>query len=128
MNATELAQLIAATADAKSGNDVVILDVSEILTFCDDFVIVSASNTRLVGAICEDIEAQVAAALDVRPNAVEGLDVRRWVLMDYGDVVVHVFLDEERAYYRLDRLYGDAPRVPFTPERRGPGESADVSA
>jgi ribosome-associated protein len=128
MNATELAQMIAVAADAKSGSDVVILDVSEILTFCDAFVIVSATNTRLVGAIVEDIEAQVAAGADVRPAAVEGLDVRRWVLMDYGDVVVHVFLDEERTYYRLERLYGDAPRVAFTPERGGPGESADVSA
>jgi ribosome-associated protein len=128
MNARELAQLIAVTADAKSGSDVVILDVSEILTFCDVFVIVSATNTRLVGAIVQEIEDQVATAIDLRPAAVEGLDVRRWVLMDYGDVVVHVFLDEERAYYRLERLYGDAPRVPFTPDRRTPGESADVSA
>jgi len=128
MNARELAQLIAVSADAKSGIDVVILDVSQILTFCDAFVIVSATNTRLVGAIVQEIEDQVARAADVRPAAVEGLDVRRWVLMDYGDVVVHVFLDEERAYYRLERLYGDAPRVPFTSDRRGPGESAGVSA
>jgi ribosome-associated protein len=128
MNALELAQRIASVADGKSGSDVVILNVGEILSFCDAFVIVSATNTRLVGAIVEEIEAQVAATVDIRPAAVEGLDVRRWVLMDYGDVVVHVFLDEERTYYRLERLYGDAPRVAFTPERPGSGESADVSA
>jgi ribosome-associated protein len=120
--------MIAVAADAKAGRDVVILDVAGILTFCDAFVIVSATNTRLVGAIVEDVEAQVAAAIDIRPSAVEGLDVRRWVLMDYGDVVVHVFLDEEREYYRLERLYGDAPRVPFTPQRGDQAQSANVSA
>jgi ribosome-associated protein len=128
MNALELAQRIAVIADAKSGSDVVILDVGGILSFCDAFVIVSAGNTRLVGAIVEDIEARLFADVDLKPAAVEGLDVRRWVLMDYGDVVVHVFLDEEREYYRLERLYGDAPRVPFTPERPGSGQPADVSA
>jgi ribosome-associated protein len=128
MNALELAQQIAAVADGRSGHDVVILDVGEILTFCDAFVIVSAGNTRLVGAIVEDIEARLFTDAGIKPAAVEGLDVRRWVLMDYGDVVVHVFLDEEREYYRLERLYGDAPRVPFTPERPDSGQPADVSA
>jgi ribosome-associated protein len=111
MNSLDLARAAAVAADDKGGRDVVVLDVSKILTIADAFVIVSAGNTRLVGAIAEEVEEQLAVLHDVRPAAVEGLDARRWVLLDYGDIIVHVFLDEERTYYRLERLYGDAPRI-----------------
>jgi ribosome-associated protein len=111
MTSLDLARSAASAADDKGGHDVVVLDVSQILTICDAFVIASAGNTRLVAAIAEEVELQLAERLDRRPAAVEGLDARRWVLLDYGDIIVHVFLDEERQYYRLERLYGDAPRV-----------------
>jgi ribosome-associated protein len=107
----ELARAAAVAADAKGGHDVVVLDVSEILSIADAFVVVSAGNTRLVAAVAEEVEEQVRAQLGISPASVEGLDARRWVLLDYSDVIVHVFLDEERDYYRLERLYGDAPRV-----------------
>jgi ribosome-associated protein len=89
----------------------VILEVGEVLVVADEFVIASAGNDRQVKAIVGDIERAIAEAGHGRPLRVEGLDDRHWVLIDYGDVVVHVFLDETRGYYELERLWSDVPRV-----------------
>jgi ribosome-associated protein len=89
----------------------VILEVAQVLVVADEFVIASAGNDRQVKAIVEEVEHQVAEAGMAKPLRVEGLDDRHWVLLDYGDVVVHVFLDETREYYELERLWGDVPRV-----------------
>jgi ribosome-associated protein len=104
----------ARAADAKGGDRTVVLRVGEVLGITELFVVTSASNTRLVRAVVEDIEAQVAAEHDVRPRRIEGRDDLRWVLMDYGDWVAHVFLDEARAFYDLERLWADVPRVAWT--------------
>jgi ribosome-associated protein len=88
-----------------------VLEVGDVLVVADEFVIVSASNDRQVKAIVDDVERVVAEGGHGRPLRVEGLDDRHWVLMDYGDVVVHVFLDETRTYYELERLWRDVPRV-----------------
>lgn len=128
MSSFDLARAAAAAADDRSGRDIVVLDVSGILTICDAFVIVSAPNTRLVAAIAEEVEEQLGALHGLKPVAVEGLDVRRWVLLDYGDVIVHIFLDEERDYYRLERLYSDAPRVEWAPSALGPQASGGEGA
>jgi ribosome-associated protein len=89
----------------------VILEVADVLVVADEFVIASAGNDRQVKAIVEEVERRVAEAGLAKPLRVEGLDDRHWVLLDYGDVVVHVFLDETRAYYELERLWADVPRV-----------------
>jgi ribosome-associated protein len=89
----------------------VILEVAQVLVVADEFVIASAPNDRQVKAIVEEVEHQVAEAGLAKPLRVEGLDDRHWVLLDYGDVVVHVFLEETRQYYELERLWGDVPRV-----------------
>jgi len=73
------------------------------------FVLVSASNTRQVRTIVEEIEVALKASDGEGPRAVEGLDDASWVLMDFGDVIVHVFLTDTRAFYDLDRLWADAP-------------------
>lgn len=109
--ARDLAMVAARTADAKGAQDVVVLEVGDVLVVADEFVIASASNDRLVKAIVDDVERLVAEAGFSRPLRVEGLDDRHWVLIDYGDVVVHVFLDETREYYELERLWGDVPRL-----------------
>ncbi len=88
-----------------------ILEVGDVLVVADEFVIASASNDRLVKAIVDDIEQAVDAAGFGKPLRAEGLDDRHWVLIDYGDVVVHVFLEETREYYELERLWSDVPRV-----------------
>jgi ribosome-associated protein len=113
---TDAAAIAAArAADAKGGTATVVLRVGEVLGITELFVITSAPNTRLVRAVVEDIEQKVAEAHGVRPTRIEGREDLRWVLMDYGDWVAHVFLDEARAFYDLERLWADVPRLPWDP-------------
>jgi ribosome-associated protein len=114
------AVLAAQVASAKKAENPLVLDVGDLLGITDAFVIVSAPNTRLVKTIADDVEEQVAAAGGPRPLRLEGLSDRRWVLIDYGSFVVHVFLDETRAFYDLERKWSDAPRVRWeaTPDPR----------
>ena len=101
----------ARAADAKSAVDVVVLDVGDVMGLCAEFVICSAGNPRLVRTIAEEVEAKLAAAGGPKPLRTEGLDDLRWVLLDYGDFVVHVFSDEARTYYDLERLWSDVARI-----------------
>ncbi|MBS1836807.1 MAG: ribosome silencing factor [Actinobacteria bacterium] len=101
----------AAAAEDKLATDLLVLRVGPIVGVCEYFVLATAANDRQVRAVVDEIEAQVADQIGERPISVEGADARRWVLLDYGDVVVHVFLSEEREYYRLERLYSDAEVV-----------------
>jgi ribosome-associated protein len=102
-------------ADAKNGTDIVILGVGHLLSITDAFVIASGSSARQVRTISEAVEEQVRAFGGPGPLRIEGLDDARWVLMDYGDFVVHVFIDEAREFYDLERLWGDAERWAWTP-------------
>jgi ribosome-associated protein len=101
----------ARAADDKQARDVVVLDVGEVLALCEWFVIASAANERQVKAICDEIETQLREQHALKPRRVEGLSDRQWVLMDYGDIVVHVFQQEQREFYDLDRLWKDVPRL-----------------
>lgn len=107
----EWCALAARAASDKKADDVVILAVGGILpAVTDAFVIASAPNARLVRTIAEEVEARVKEGGGPSPLHIEGLDDARWVLLDYGDFVVHVFLDEVRTFYDLERLWADAPR------------------
>lgn len=108
-----LALEAARAAADKKATDPVILDVGNVLAICDYFVIASAPNDRQVRAICEAIEERVKESSGQSPRFIEGLDDARWVLMDYGDWLAHVFLEEAREFYDLERLWGDVPRVAF---------------
>jgi ribosome-associated protein len=112
-DALQRSRVAAAAAADKKGEDIVVLDVGDILGIADAFVITSASNTRQVRTIVEEVEKQVREKSEAKPRAVEGLDDASWVLLDYGDVVVHDFLTETRAFYGLERLWADAARVPW---------------
>jgi ribosome-associated protein len=112
----EWARTAARAASAKGGDDTVIIEVGEILAITDAFVITSGRNTRQVKTIAEEVEARLKAEGGISPLRVEGLGDSHWVLLDYGDLVVHVFLDETRAYYDLERLWSDAPRVAWEDE------------
>lgn len=101
----------ARAASDKGGEDTLLLDVSEILAIADAFVITSGLNTRQVRSMAEEVEARVRQAGGGAPMRVEGLDDARWVLLDYGDFVVHIFLDEARRYYDLERLWADSARL-----------------
>jgi ribosome-associated protein len=101
----------ARAADDKKAIDPVVLDVSQTLVITDYFVICSAMNTRQVLTIAEEVEQAVKDAGGRGPVAVEGQREASWVLLDFGGFVVHVFLDETRTFYDLERLWVDAPRV-----------------
>jgi len=119
---TARALVAAAAAADKKGHDIVVLDVAPIISIIDRFVLVSASNTRQVRTIVDEVEEALRTHDGSKPIGVEGLEDASWVLLDYGDVVVHVFLDETRAYYDLDRLWADAARIPFEEQRVAAGE------
>lgn len=106
------AALVAArAADAKLGQDTVVLAMGDLLGVTDAFVVTNGRNSRQVRTIVEEVERAVKEATGRKPWAVEGMHDLRWVLMDYGDFLVHVFLDEAREYYSLERLWGDATHV-----------------
>jgi ribosome-associated protein len=109
--ARDLAVEVARVADAQHGTEIVVLEVGDVLGVAEYFVVVSGSNRRLVGALVEEVEAQCRAATGRSPLRVEGAREQQWVLIDYGDVVVHVFLDETRDFYEIERLFNDVPRV-----------------
>lgn len=105
------ARTAAQAASAKGGEETVIIEVGAVLAITDAFVITSGRNTRQVKTIAEEVEARLKADGGITPLRVEGLGDSQWILLDYGDIVVHVFLDETREYYDLERLWSDAPRV-----------------
>ncbi|MHB8328839.1 MAG: ribosome silencing factor [Acidimicrobiales bacterium] len=106
------AALVAArAADAKLGESTVVLSVGELVGVTDAFVITSGRNSRQVRTIAEEVELRVKEAVGQAPRAIEGKHDLQWVLMDYGDFLVHVFQQEARAYYDLERLWGDAGHV-----------------
>lgn len=109
--ALALALVAARTADAKKGEEVLVLDVGDVLAITELFVVVSAGNRRLVATLADEVEAAVKEECGRAPIRVEGLKEQQWVLIDYGDVVVHVFLDETRRYYEIERLYRDVPII-----------------
>lgn len=109
-----LAEAAARVADEKQGRNIVVLDVGDILGIAELFVVLDAPNRRLVRTLVDEIEQRVRAATGRSPRRVEGLREQQWVLMDYGDVVIHVFLDEIRRFYEIERLYRDAPLVDWT--------------
>ena len=101
----------ARAADDKKGVETLVLGVGEVLAVTDFFVITHGTNPRQVRTIAEEVEEQIKRAGGPGPFRVEGRDDARWVLLDYGDFVVHVFLEETRDFYNLDRLWADAPRL-----------------
>jgi ribosome-associated protein len=104
----DLATTAARAASDKQGGDTIVLAVGELIGITDAFVVTSGANTRQVRTIADEVELRVKLAGGPAPLRVEGLDDARWVLMDFGDFVVHVFLDEVRNFYELARLWGDA--------------------
>ena len=110
--ALAMARVAVAAAADKKAQDIVVLDVSEQLVITDLFVIASAPNERQVQAIVDEVEEKMRLA-GAKPTRREGAREGRWVLLDFVDVVVHVFGTEERAYYQLERLWSDAPKLAF---------------
>lgn len=113
----ELAIAAARAAADKQANDICVLEVSELIGITDHFVIASGATDRQVRAIAEAIE-EALRPLEEKPIRREGERDFRWVLLDYADIVVHVFHEEDRAYYDIERLWRDAPKIDW--EQDGP--------
>jgi len=111
--AHELARVAAQAADGKKALDTIVLDVGDVLAITEAFVVTSAGNRRQVRTIADAVEEEAKILLDRSPVRTEGLDQLQWVLLDYGDVVVHVFAEEQRRFYEIERLYRDVPRVSY---------------
>lgn len=106
-----LATTAARAADDKQATDTIVLSVGGVLGITELFVITGASNRRLVRAVAEEVEGRVRDTCGRTPIRTEGHREQQWVLLDYGDVIVHVFLDEVRQFYEIERLYRDVPRL-----------------
>jgi ribosome-associated protein len=119
----ELALVAAQAASSKKAMDIAILDVSTLIGITDYFVICSGNTERQVKTIVDEIERRLRED-GVKPYRREGEREQRWVLVDYLDVVVHVFHQEDRDFYNLERLWSDAPVVPFDDEEPLAGESS----
>lgn len=108
---TQLLRTAAAAADEKLGTDLVALDVSATLYITDAFLIISAENERQISAIVDAVEEALQKAHGRTPLRREGRGGGDWVLLDFGDIVVHVFSAEQREYYALERLWKDCPVI-----------------
>ncbi|MFC7789551.1 ribosome silencing factor [Microbacterium sp. MAHUQ-60] len=120
-NAIEMLQIAADAADSKGGEDLIALNVSEPLPLVDVFLLVTGSSERNVAAIADEIEDRLVEAGHKRVRR-EGRAEARWVLLDFGDLIVHVFHAEERVYYGLERLWKDCPVIPIELTERVSGE------
>jgi len=118
--AVEVLQIAARAAEATGGEDLVALDVSDPLPLVDIFLLVTGRSERNVAAIADEIEEKLLEA-GVKRLRREGRAESRWVLMDFGDLVVHVFHEQERIYYGLERLWKDCPVVPI--EQSAPAQA-----
>jgi ribosome-associated protein len=112
-HALEILEIAAAAADAKQAEDLVALDVSGPLPLTDIFLLASGRNERNVIAIAGEIEDKMIEA-GVKTVRREGRAEGRWILLDFGDLIVHVFHEEDRMYYALERLWKDCPAIPVT--------------
>lgn len=106
-------------ASDKKALDPVVLDLREVASFTDYFVIVSATNVRQVQAIADEVQEQLRKESGARPARVEGYKSAEWVLLDYGDFIFHVFEEKSRRFYDLERLWRDAARVYLPAELAG---------
>lgn len=118
----ELAVAAARAASDKLATQIMALDVSSALAITDVFVLCSASNDRQVKAVVDGVE-EALLKIGAKPLRREGEQERRWVLLDYGDIVVHVQLEEERIHYALERLWRDCPTIDLPEDINNPSAS-----
>ena len=111
------ALVAARVAEENRGRDIVVLDMRQLTPIFDYFVLASGTSRRQLHAMSEEIDHALEEGLGDRRLGIEGYDESRWILLDYGDVVIHLFEPETRAYYALEQLWGHAKPVPFEPRR-----------
>lgn len=116
LDSRKKAIMAAKSAAGKKAKDIRILELKDISTITDFFIICSGESTTQIKSIAEAIEEEFSKE-KIYPQGREGLNFARWVLLDYGDVVVHIFDQESRNYYELEKLWLDAPRISFEEAR-----------
>ncbi len=114
IDSKELAWQIASAADDKKAQDIVLLNVSDVSYLADYFVIVTGFSRTQLNAIAESIEERLEEKFDLQPIRVSGKREGNWIVQDYGDVIVHSFLPEEREYYNLEAFWGHAEQIEFS--------------
>jgi ribosome-associated protein len=111
IDSRELAIVAARAADDKQGSNILVLNVGDVLAITEMFVVVSASNSRQLRTIANEVTAKIREESDRPLLRSEGMAEQQWVLLDYGDVVVHIFSEDIREFYEIERLYQDVPVV-----------------
>ena len=121
MNSLEKAKKIADFLDNKKGKDITILDISHVTNIGDYFVIASGSSTPQINALVDEVEDKMREAGE-KVGHIEGYNTATWVLMDYGDVLAHIFHEETRDFYGIERLWTDAGKIDFQETSKQEGE------
>jgi len=109
-----VAKVAADAADEKQGLNTIVIDVGDVLAITRLFVVTSATNQRQLRTIASEISEKVRTQCGRSPSHTEGAGEQQWILLDYGDVVVHVFAEEARRFYEIERLYRDVPVIDVT--------------
>ncbi len=126
ITAEDITKRAALSALGRKAEELIILDVRELVSYARYFIICHGSSSRQVAAIADAVRVDVRDELEELPLGIEGMQSGRWVLVDYGDVVVHVFDQHQRSFYDLEGLWVDAPRLPL-PEEPVPARPAAAS-
>ena len=113
MESKELAILSARAMEQRKGLKITVLKVEDLSTLTDYFVVGTGASRVQTQAMADNIEDELSKAAGIRPNRIEGLQEGRWILMDYGQVIIHIFQEDERNFYNLERLWADAPALPM---------------
>ena len=128
----EALRIAARAAEEKQGTDLFAVDASDAMGLIDGFLVVSAHNERLVNAVADGIEDALREQAGMKPVRREGRASGRWILLDFGDIVIHVQHEEDREFYALDRLWSQAPRIELGVKTEAPfdiaGETEEDSA
>jgi ribosome-associated protein len=103
--------LAAQAADDKQGSDTIVLYVGDVLAITEMFVVTSANNSSQVRTIANEVSSRIRQQLGLSPLHSEGISEQQWILLDYGDVVIHIFSESTRQFYEIERLYTDVPMV-----------------
>ena len=110
MTAKEMTKVAFEALEDKKGEDIRVIEISEISTIADYFIIASGNNTSQVSALVDSVDEKLGK-MGIQPKRVEGASSLSWVLMDYGDIIVHVFMKEDRLFYDLERIWKDGKFV-----------------
>ncbi|WP_283678261.1 ribosome silencing factor [Lentilactobacillus sp. Marseille-Q4993] len=110
MDSREIAQIAVRAADSKRASDIVVLDMQNVSLMADYFMIADANSNRQVKAIADEVIDQLHAS-KVKVYKVSGKETAKWILIDLGEVIVHIFQKDEREFYNLEKLWSDAPMI-----------------